>query len=570
MFICCLLYCLKKEKMKEFSEEESKFFVNDEMQRYVEDRVISSGPRRSVHLWEFLLELLMDETYVSMIQWTDEMNGEFKLKSSEDVARKWGQRKHKEGMNYDKLSRALRYYYSKNIIKKVSGRRFVYKFVPSPEMHAAVNAIKTHLVRKGKKHVPPGPFPHYQVQMESMLPTSQDTKPLFFYPIVKAESASPNSAYSKPQPVIKSCHSPVRSRSPHRYPEREEKYVEDKHIILSSSYHHHQELSRKAKIFQLEEARRLGRTDHFRRRHHSEIERRHDDRHIDYYRLTPPGDHYRRHGSHSDDIYPFLHKHHELNGSRYHDALPPYERRYQDGNENSQEREDDVFAKAKEAPANDRLTAFIALGSMRHHDLSREIKQESCENRPGYCRDCPSPHQCSPRDFNKIKTSPYYGQPIGQAKYDDYISHPRVASLPPKAYMYQRFSPMVDVSTQTSCEVEDKTSSNSIETSREQDASRSWMYLNGRSPLSDIDVGEMHKSASSPAFLITSEQSRVSPKVINGNDVRRISPPRPTNNAELHDSTPPRCTCGCMDQIAENATTPSSNGTVVVYPKEIL
>ena len=62
----------------------------------------------------------MDESCSSIIQWTDELNGEFKLKSSEDVARKWGQRKHKEGMNYDKLSRALRYYYSKNIIKKVS------------------------------------------------------------------------------------------------------------------------------------------------------------------------------------------------------------------------------------------------------------------------------------------------------------------------------------------------------------------------------------------------------------------------------------------------------------------
>ena len=51
----------------------------------------------------------MDETNSPMIEWTDERNGEFKLKNSEDVAKKWGQRKHKDGMNYDKLSRALRY-----------------------------------------------------------------------------------------------------------------------------------------------------------------------------------------------------------------------------------------------------------------------------------------------------------------------------------------------------------------------------------------------------------------------------------------------------------------------------
>ena len=77
------------------------------------------GARRSVHLWEFLLELLMDESCIPLIEWTDESNGEFKLNDSEEVARRWGLRKHKEGMNYDKLSRALRYYYSKNIIKKV-------------------------------------------------------------------------------------------------------------------------------------------------------------------------------------------------------------------------------------------------------------------------------------------------------------------------------------------------------------------------------------------------------------------------------------------------------------------
>ena len=61
----------------------------------------------------------MDESCIPLIEWTDESNGEFKLNDSEEVARRWGLRKHKEGMNYDKLSRALRYYYSKNIIKKV-------------------------------------------------------------------------------------------------------------------------------------------------------------------------------------------------------------------------------------------------------------------------------------------------------------------------------------------------------------------------------------------------------------------------------------------------------------------
>ena len=55
-------------------------------------------------------------------------NGEFKLLDPDEVARKWGERKSKPNMNYDKLSRALRYYYDKNIMTKVHGKRYAYKF----------------------------------------------------------------------------------------------------------------------------------------------------------------------------------------------------------------------------------------------------------------------------------------------------------------------------------------------------------------------------------------------------------------------------------------------------------
>lgn len=40
----------------------------------------------------------------------------------------WGVRKRKPNMNYDKLSRAIRYYYDKQIMHKVHGKRYVYKF----------------------------------------------------------------------------------------------------------------------------------------------------------------------------------------------------------------------------------------------------------------------------------------------------------------------------------------------------------------------------------------------------------------------------------------------------------
>uniref|UniRef100_A0A3Q0T2K9 ETS transcription factor ELK4 n=1 Tax=Amphilophus citrinellus TaxID=61819 RepID=A0A3Q0T2K9_AMPCI len=66
----------------------------------------------SVTLWQFLLQLLLDSNNEQLICWTNE-EGEFKLLQAEEVARLWGARKNKPNMNYDKLSRALRYYYDK-------------------------------------------------------------------------------------------------------------------------------------------------------------------------------------------------------------------------------------------------------------------------------------------------------------------------------------------------------------------------------------------------------------------------------------------------------------------------
>lgn len=77
-----------------------------------------------IQLWQFLLELLSDATNSAIIGW-EGTNGEFKLIDPDEVARKWGERKSKPNMNYDKLSRALRYYYDKNIMTKVHGKRYL-------------------------------------------------------------------------------------------------------------------------------------------------------------------------------------------------------------------------------------------------------------------------------------------------------------------------------------------------------------------------------------------------------------------------------------------------------------
>lgn len=77
-----------------------------------------------VHLWEFLLELLADESLSTIISWSRKECKEFKLKNPEEVARRWGIFRGKKGMNYQKLSRALRFYYGRGIIQKVSKAKY--------------------------------------------------------------------------------------------------------------------------------------------------------------------------------------------------------------------------------------------------------------------------------------------------------------------------------------------------------------------------------------------------------------------------------------------------------------
>ncbi|XP_078726070.1 ETS domain-containing transcription factor ERF [Lampetra fluviatilis] len=91
------------------------------------ERVDLSPGCRQVQLWHFILELLGKREFRHVIAWQGDC-GEFIIKNPEEVARLWGARKCKPHMNYDKLSRALRYYYNKRILYKTKGKRYTYKF----------------------------------------------------------------------------------------------------------------------------------------------------------------------------------------------------------------------------------------------------------------------------------------------------------------------------------------------------------------------------------------------------------------------------------------------------------
>lgn len=114
-----------------------------------------SGNNGQIQLWQFLLELLTSKEFKSIIQWIGN-DGEFKLKHPEVVAHLWGERKNKPAMNYEKLSRALRYYYDGDMISKVNGKRFVYKFVCDLKQLLGYSATElSNLVKYGCPTAPP-------------------------------------------------------------------------------------------------------------------------------------------------------------------------------------------------------------------------------------------------------------------------------------------------------------------------------------------------------------------------------------------------------------------------------
>ena len=86
-------------------------------------------------LWEFLSELLNDPTHQSdpkpIVRWIDMPTYTFQILDTGRLSSLWGQQKNRGTMNYEKLSRALRYYKKVGIIEKAAGKRLTYKYVSS-------------------------------------------------------------------------------------------------------------------------------------------------------------------------------------------------------------------------------------------------------------------------------------------------------------------------------------------------------------------------------------------------------------------------------------------------------
>lgn len=99
-----------------------------------EARQLSQEASSSLQLWPFLIELLTNKEAKSLIRWVG-FEGEFEFLDPEQVARMWGQQKSNSTMNFAKLSRALRNYYSNGIISKVNSQQYIYKFMFDLKCH---------------------------------------------------------------------------------------------------------------------------------------------------------------------------------------------------------------------------------------------------------------------------------------------------------------------------------------------------------------------------------------------------------------------------------------------------
>merc|ERR1711988_1733990 len=63
----------------------------------------------------------------SVLTWEDEKTGTFKINNTTQYAKLWGKKKNNHKMNYEKLSRAMRYYYKNGELKAVP-ERTTYQF----------------------------------------------------------------------------------------------------------------------------------------------------------------------------------------------------------------------------------------------------------------------------------------------------------------------------------------------------------------------------------------------------------------------------------------------------------
>jgi len=97
------------------------------------DKKSNKNKSNKLNLWQFILSILQDPlTCPCCIYWVDIQQGIFKIADSKFLSKLWGISINKPKMNYQMLSRSLRYSYDLKIIRKVPNCHLTYQFCKLP------------------------------------------------------------------------------------------------------------------------------------------------------------------------------------------------------------------------------------------------------------------------------------------------------------------------------------------------------------------------------------------------------------------------------------------------------
>ena len=126
----------EEDRQGEFKTKMSEAAVTTKSSKSKQQKIRMPQRKGGMQLWQFLYALLEDpdKRYGDLIEWTDNrLELEFRLLDPEAIAIWWGNIKHRANMTYERLSRSLRYYYDRGILKKMGGERYLYRFCVDPE-----------------------------------------------------------------------------------------------------------------------------------------------------------------------------------------------------------------------------------------------------------------------------------------------------------------------------------------------------------------------------------------------------------------------------------------------------
>jgi len=109
------------------------------------------GTKQKITQW--IVSLLRDPRYnPKVITWVNEERGIFQVKNTDNFGKLWGVVRKNANMNYEKLSRAMRYSYTNNELQMVPEQRLTYKFGPNMVDCRALDRKNPNFQKMPKKH----------------------------------------------------------------------------------------------------------------------------------------------------------------------------------------------------------------------------------------------------------------------------------------------------------------------------------------------------------------------------------------------------------------------------------